>query len=366
MYKLFSLIFIHYLLNTLICQECSTYINCISCSSTIFYSSLPNCKWENGNCVSDLNTPTYNDTTWYKYFSSCSSDPLSTSVMNSHTGGERDSNRLPDTYLFYPVNGEYVPKDFYCEWKKEFSLKKGTDIYFGFYRMSRDISDKIVLVFTLGSKVETIVINELKDRRIVARDIIKFQVFYFSYNAKKTAPFEVDIFVYKSEMKKAYIIITVVIFCVIAIGLIFVLVKHIKRRIEYRNSLGIAVFSSNRQSNADNNINNNQMRNEGNRNVIGRYVIGNHNELEQINKVEELNEKDLVPVPYKQSINIFKDKCTICLEDFKDNEKVIVLSCKHIFHYECIKKNLINKHFKCPNCNIELKKDDVVTYKNIS
>ena len=93
---------------------------------------------------------------------------------------------------------------------------------------------------------------------------------------------------------------------------------------------------------------------------------GNENELEQINKVEELNEKDLVPVDYKPSINVFKDKCTICLEDFKDKEKVIVLSCKHIFHYECIKNNLINKHFKCPNCNIELKKDDVVTYKNIS
>lgn len=365
MFNLFFITSLLSFLTTILSQSCSTYLNCISCTSTIFYGSLPDCKWENGNCVEDPSTPSFNDTTWYEYFTPCSSDPLSTSVMDSHTGGDRNSNKVPDTYLFYPVNGEYVPKDFYCEWNKEFSIKRGTDIYFGFYRMSRDISDKILLVFTLGSKVEKIAVTELKDRGIVARDIIKFQVFYFSYNAKKTAPFELDIYVYQSEMKKAYIIITVVIFCVIAIGLIFVLVKHIKKRIQYRNSLGGIVFSANRQSNGDNNINPNNVRNEG-RNVIGRYRIGNENELEQINKVEELNEKDLVPVDYKPSINVFKDKCTICLEDFKDKEKVIVLSCKHIFHYECIKNNLINKHFKCPNCNIELKKDDVVTYKNIS
>ena len=231
MFNLFFITSLLSFLTTILSQSCSTYLNCISCTSTIFYGSLPDCKWENGNCVEDPSTPSFDDTTWYEYFTPCSSDPLSTSVMDSHTGGDRNSNKVPDTYLFYPVNGEYVPKDFYCEWNKEFSIKRGTDIYFGFYRMSRDISDKILLVFTLGSKVEKIAVTELKDRGIVARDIIKFQVFYFSYNAKKTAPFELDIYVYQSEMKKAYIIITVVIFCVIAIGLIFVLVKHIKKRI---------------------------------------------------------------------------------------------------------------------------------------
>jgi len=41
--------------------------------------------------------------------------------------------------------------------------------------------------------------------------------------------------------------------------------------------------------------------------------------------------------------------CSICLEDFKINDKYIEFECKHIYHKECIKE-WFKKQQNCPNC----------------
>lgn len=43
------------------------------------------------------------------------------------------------------------------------------------------------------------------------------------------------------------------------------------------------------------------------------------------------------------------DKCSICLEKYKEKEILRKLSCEHIFHYKCIDKWLENQ-YKCPIC----------------
>jgi hypothetical protein len=48
-------------------------------------------------------------------------------------------------------------------------------------------------------------------------------------------------------------------------------------------------------------------------------------------------------------------QCTICLENLKLNEKLIILQCKHIFHRECIKYWLLNQSTKCPICRYEVR-----------
>jgi len=50
------------------------------------------------------------------------------------------------------------------------------------------------------------------------------------------------------------------------------------------------------------------------------------------------------------------DACSICLDDFKQNEKVSQLVCEHVFHKECIKKWIIvnDKEPLCPNCNMKI------------
>ena len=42
--------------------------------------------------------------------------------------------------------------------------------------------------------------------------------------------------------------------------------------------------------------------------------------------------------------------CSICLEDFSKGDKVSLLSCGHMFHYDCIIPWLAEKSFYCPIC----------------
>jgi hypothetical protein len=43
-------------------------------------------------------------------------------------------------------------------------------------------------------------------------------------------------------------------------------------------------------------------------------------------------------------------ECYICLNHFENNEKIIVLPCKHLFHIRCINIWLSNFSNKCPTC----------------
>ena len=41
--------------------------------------------------------------------------------------------------------------------------------------------------------------------------------------------------------------------------------------------------------------------------------------------------------------------CSICVKEFEEEEKVTLLSCKHLFHMHCIEKWFCNRII-CPNC----------------
>lgn len=61
---------------------------------------------------------------------------------------------------------------------------------------------------------------------------------------------------------------------------------------------------------------------------------------------------------YIQKHNITIQSCTICLTDFKPNDKVTGLRCdeKHCFHKNCILKWVENR-MVCPLCRIDLDPD---------
>ena len=66
-------------------------------------------------------------------------------------------------------------------------------------------------------------------------------------------------------------------------------------------------------------------------------------------KDEELEK--LESVEYKDVDNCEKDKaCIFTQSDFKENDMVIVLPCKHVFSDEEIKRWLSNVSYKCPTC----------------
>ena len=54
------------------------------------------------------------------------------------------------------------------------------------------------------------------------------------------------------------------------------------------------------------------------------------------------------------SIKVYNDSCPIDLTPFNENDVVSVTKCSHAFHFNCIKKYLLenesNNEFKCPIC----------------
>ena len=75
----------------------------------------------------------------------------------------------------------------------------------------------------------------------------------------------------------------------------------------------------------------------------GKHALNNFNEIviEDINKLEEGNKR-----------------CSICLEEFSNNEKVTSLPCIHFFHTPCI-KNWIKRQNTCPVCKFELTQENL-------
>ena len=53
---------------------------------------------------------------------------------------------------------------------------------------------------------------------------------------------------------------------------------------------------------------------------------------------------------YKNSLKNSFHMCTICQENFKSNQKIVILHNEHGFHRDCIKTWLEQKP-NCPNCN---------------
>ena len=45
-------------------------------------------------------------------------------------------------------------------------------------------------------------------------------------------------------------------------------------------------------------------------------------------------------------------QCHVCLENLILDEKLTELTCKHIFHKDCIKNWLVNCSNKCPMCRV--------------
>ena len=49
--------------------------------------------------------------------------------------------------------------------------------------------------------------------------------------------------------------------------------------------------------------------------------------------------------------------CTICKEDYKENEAVILMPCKHCYHPDCLIPWL-EQHNSCPSCRYKLLSDN--------
>jgi hypothetical protein len=73
---------------------------------------------------------------------------------------------------------------------------------------------------------------------------------------------------------------------------------------------------------------------------------------------EILNELPETQIEDATKLDPEKKNCIICLEDFKNGDKAIILPCIHIFHTECI-KNWLKTQDTCPICKFKLTGENI-------
>lgn len=59
---------------------------------------------------------------------------------------------------------------------------------------------------------------------------------------------------------------------------------------------------------------------------------------------------------------ILGNKCAICLEEYKFNDKLVFTSCFHVFHKKCLNDCINNGTYNCPKCRFKF---DNVGFMNI-
>ena len=65
---------------------------------------------------------------------------------------------------------------------------------------------------------------------------------------------------------------------------------------------------------------------------------------------------NLIVTEYKDNKNLAEEhrRCTICMTDFQDKEKIKILDCIHRYHVECIDQWL-QKNSTCPICKKDMR-----------
>jgi hypothetical protein len=54
--------------------------------------------------------------------------------------------------------------------------------------------------------------------------------------------------------------------------------------------------------------------------------------------------------------NVYKTlECNICMDEYKQDDKVVKLFCKHYFHKDCIKNWLCDERVTCPICRKDIR-----------
>ena len=54
------------------------------------------------------------------------------------------------------------------------------------------------------------------------------------------------------------------------------------------------------------------------------------------------------------TFNETEKTCSICLQDFIQNENINITPCNHFFHITCMKELIKNKITSCPNCRLSI------------
>ena len=299
-------------------SESCSQLDCLSCNS------LSSCKYENSLCLSDdTNDSKIN---FFRKLKSCKSDPSSYSLMIKYCGNldytfqgkeiniqlNKINNQYGISNLFciYSIKNEnYKKRDFYIKTKRnDFSF----DLYMEIMSSTNlyEIDTKKIL-YTIPKKYEGI-----------------YLMYYNNFPSDKL-PFEVIISKNKNDFNYIIIIVCSFMIIIIIILLIILLFLYRKKEHEYLDQF--------------------------NRRIQEREEENNLNEINK-NIAKEFCEKlvstvfNLVQDSSKNSV------CSFCLNEFKMDDVVYMGNCKHVFHFDEIKKWFYSEdsfNNTCPECRNE-------------
>jgi len=105
--------------------------------------------------------------------------------------------------------------------------------------------------------------------------------------------------------------------------------------------MSLCKVCDNRQSDRIQNLENERIRRE----IILRESY--------INERKKRIRKDTKFHKYDSSLLIIDTVCSICLDNFEENENISTLKCNHSFHNKCIEAWL-DTNFTCPMCRLSL------------
>ena len=87
-------------------------------------------------------------------------------------------------------------------------------------------------------------------------------------------------------------------------------------------------------------------------NFLQNVMNGVNPQMEDV--IVTTDQKSLDKIKIIKITKEMNEKCTICMDDMKEDDEYYNLTCKHIFHIDCIKEYLLNYNHQCPLCKEEI------------
>ena len=313
-------------------QSCGSYTTCISCSLN------RNCKWDNNLCInSDSNSIIK---IWYELIDICKNDKTTNDNKNKYCI-EGDL-----TIKSFEKNGNYL-----FEMKKSDFENKKIKVDFDSYNIFSDnllynegkngnIKRYVSITYKFEDRENVIHLKNQYNTIVKNTYSIYFRVLIFD-NSTKTSNKDYNKPLFTLNLKydnsidsyNKIMIIVVVIFCLLTLSLIILIILFTFPKSEENNN-----------------------NNDNNNNIIHQIV--NEEEYNKLVKNKKALENILRVIKYKdiKHDSLYNNVCTVCFDNFVEEDEILVLPCNHVFHSDCIKKWLeaILEDPMCPNCKLSI------------
>lgn len=95
---------------------------------------------------------------------------------------------------------------------------------------------------------------------------------------------------------------------------------------------------------------------DNNINIQG--ILGNVDDLQDVKVTlpkSDFDKLENIQINHDNLNDFINSQCNICMEEYKIDDYVIKLKCKHLFHKECIKDWLCKEKITCPVCRMDVR-----------